>query len=95
MSKVVWTLAARDDLRRIDLWLERNASGAVAVDTLTTIRARSVFLADFPHGGRPLKDGTRVLRVLGTRYLIQYQLKGREVTVLRVHHEREDWYVAP
>lgn len=38
---------------------------------------------------------TRILRVLGTPYLIHYQISNQEVEVLRVHHEREDWFVSP
>ncbi|MEH3035025.1 MAG: type II toxin-antitoxin system RelE/ParE family toxin [Sphingomonas adhaesiva] len=96
MTAVRWSIAARDDLRDIDAWLEREASPQFAIVTLASIRERASFLARFPRGGRPHADGTRILRVLGTPYLIHYQLgPGRQVDVLRVYHEREDWQIAP
>jgi toxin ParE1/3/4 len=95
VRKVVWTVAARGNLRGIDRWLEREATPAIAIAALATIRARSHFLVDFPHGRRPLKDGTRILRVLGTAYPIRHQISDDAITMLRVHHEREDWAVDP
>lgn len=95
MPVVKWTLPARDDLRAISEWLEREASPEFAVRTLATIRLRSKFLKDFPRGGRPYRDETRLLRVLDTPYLIRYRILAGVVQVLRVHHEREDWFVEP
>ncbi|MCD2323657.1 type II toxin-antitoxin system RelE/ParE family toxin [Sphingomonas sp. IC-56] len=47
-----------------------------------------------PYGGRPGKDGIRVLRVHDTPLLILYRLPdGNTVDVLRVRHEREDWLI--
>lgn len=91
MRLIEWTLSARGDLRGIDQWLEREASSETALATLIAIRERADFLTRFPHGGRPHHDGTRVLRVFRTPYLIRYRLNGNRVEVLRVHHEREDW----
>lgn len=96
MTAVRWSIAARDDLREIDAWLEREASPQFAIVTLAAIRERAGFLANFPRGGRPHADGTPILRVLGTPYLIHYHLDGRQqVDVLRVYHEREDWQIQP
>ena len=95
MRLIEWTLSARADLRSIEAWLEREATAESALATLIAIRARAQFLADFPHGGRPHRDGTRVLRVFHTPYLIRYRIGDDRVTVLRVHHEREDWFVEP
>ncbi|PZQ61208.1 MAG: type II toxin-antitoxin system mRNA interferase toxin, RelE/StbE family [Sphingomonas taxi] len=92
---IVWASIARDDLHAIDAWLERNATAQVALTTLGTIRDRAAFLVDFPHGGRPHRDGTRILRVLGTPYLIRYRIKEERMEVLRVYHEREDWIADP
>lgn len=95
MRLIEWTASARGDLRGIDGWLEREASPATALATLLAIRERADFLIRFPHGGRPHADGTRILRVFRTPYLIRYRLKGERVEVLRVHHEREDWISFP
>ncbi|OYY76660.1 MAG: hypothetical protein B7Y43_14085 [Sphingomonas sp. 28-62-20] len=95
MPRIIWTVPARGDLRNISDWLERETNPAYATRILATIRARSKFLADFPRGGRPYRDQTRILRVLGTPYLIRYRIQEGVVQVLRVHHEREDWFVEP
>lgn len=95
MPRIVWTVPARDDLRKISSWLEREASPALAARILLQIRLRSKFLQDFPKGGRPHRDQTRILRVLSTPYLIRYRITDGVVQVLRVHHEREDWFVKP
>lgn len=91
---VRWTAPSLADLRQINDWLTREADPAFAIRTLAAIRARAVFLRDFPQGGRPYRGNTRILRVLETPYLIHYRLIGTaEVQVLRVHHERKDWQV--
>jgi toxin ParE1/3/4 len=94
-ARVSWTTPASADLRKINEWLKQETSPRFALQTLAHIRFRAAFLQDFPRGARPLKDGTRVLRVLQTPYLIRYRLVDDEVEVLRVHHEREDWLLEP
>lgn len=39
----------------------------------------------------------RILRVFDTPYLIRYRIvtEREEVQILRIHHEREDWFSAP
>lgn len=97
MFNLKWTGPARSDLRAINDWLEREASPAFAARTLATIRYRAKFLEDFPRGGRPHRDGLRILRVFDTPYLIRYRLvtDREEVQILRIHHEREDWFSEP
>lgn len=95
MRRIDWTGPALNDLRVIDDWLTREATPDLAVRILSAIRTRSHFLVDFPHGGRPYREGRRILRVLGTPYLIQYRILDDVVQVLRVHHEREDWLLEP
>ncbi|KQR80467.1 type II toxin-antitoxin system RelE/ParE family toxin [Sphingomonas sp. Leaf343] len=89
--RVNWTTPALHDLREIDTWLLREASGNVAVEVLTTIRERASALANFPQIGRPHADGHRILKVGHTPYLIRYRLVPEGVDVLRVHHERQNW----
>lgn len=93
MPTLKWTQPATDDLWAIDAWLEENASGEIALATLAAIRSRAYFLENFPHGGRPIGDGVRVLRVINTPHLSVYRLSGDSIDILRVHHEREDWQI--
>jgi len=95
MPGLDWTLPAQEDLRNINRWLAKNRSPAIAARTLIEIRTRSTFLEDFPHGGRPGHDATRVLRVHDTPYLILYRLRADIVEILRIRHEREDWQIEP
>lgn len=95
MPTLVWTRPAFDDLDAIDRWLTANVRGEIAIDMLSAIRLRAYFLENFPHGGRPIGEGLRVLRVIGTPYLIIYRLAGGTVQLLRIRHEREDWFVEP
>jgi plasmid stabilization system protein ParE len=88
---IVWARAALGDLVAIDAWLDEHVSPATALAMVTAIRRRADFLRDFPFGGRPHRRDTRVLRVLGTPYLIHYRLTTQRCEVLRVYHEREDW----
>lgn len=91
--RLEWARPAVDDLRGIEEWLEEKATPAFAVQTLVAIRARAQFLQDFPHGGRPHPDGTRVLVVYRTPYVIRYRILESVAQVLRIHHAREDWTV--
>ncbi len=91
--QVDWTDLAREDLRGINVWLVKEASGDLAVRILAAIRHRSTILEDFPHSGRPHQDGTRVLRVYDTPYLLRYRIMEGAAQILRVHHERENWHV--
>ena len=95
MPRIVWSVPSRDDLRSIDAWLTRETTPAFAVRTLSTIRIRARFLEDFPKGGRPHRNGTRILRVLDTPYLLRYRIRDEVIEVLRVYHERQDWTVDP
>jgi plasmid stabilization system protein ParE len=93
--RVSWSSPATEDLQAINGWLVREASPEFAIRTLLAIRERAAFLARFPHSGRPHPDGTRILRVFDTPYLIRYRIDADVVGVLRLHHEREDWFIEP
>ena len=93
--RIEWTTPALIDLRGINRWLSAEADPEFAMRTLVAIRLRSRFLEDFPRGGRPHRDGQRILRVFDTPYLIRYRVVGDLVQVLRVHHEREHWFIEP
>lgn len=93
MYTLAWTVPALGDLRKIELWLERERNPAFALRTLIMIRQRSRFLENFPRGGRPYQGDLRVLRIHETPYLLRYRIleANESVQILRVHHEREDW----
>ena len=95
MPALNWTQPAIDDLWAIDDWLVDNASGEIALATLAAIRFRAASLENFPHGGRPIGDGIRLLRVIDTPHLIFYRIVAGDIEILRVRHEREDWFVEP
>ena len=95
MPALKWTQPAIDDLWSIDAWLNENASGGTALATLAAIRLRAGFLENFPHGGRPIGEGVRALRVIDTPHLILYRLVSGDVEILRIRHEREDWLFEP
>jgi toxin ParE1/3/4 len=91
MRKIIWAKSAQNDLQRIEGWLERERSPQYAVQILAALRFRCKFLEDFPHGGSPMSDGLRRLRVPDTGYIMMYRLITGTTEVVRVFHEREDW----
>jgi plasmid stabilization system protein ParE len=93
MPALKWTDPAILDLWAIDEWLDENASGEIALATLSAIRFRADFLEEFPHSGRPIDGGVRMLRVIHTPHLILYRLDGSSIEILRIRYEREDWQI--
>jgi toxin ParE1/3/4 len=91
MRKIIWAKSAQNDLQRIERWLERERSPQYAVQILVALRFRCKFLEDFPHGGSPMSDGLRKLRVPDTGYIMMYRLRMEVTEIVRVFHEREDW----
>ncbi|WP_427551879.1 type II toxin-antitoxin system RelE/ParE family toxin (plasmid) [Methylomonas sp. MS20] len=73
--KLVWTEPARQDLREIFTFIaEENPNAARRL--LAEIKVRAVLLQDNPQLGRAGRvDGTRELVVVGTQYILPYQLK--------------------
>ncbi|MBN2973625.1 type II toxin-antitoxin system RelE/ParE family toxin [Roseomonas aeriglobus] len=90
---IFWSPPAEADLDRIAEWLDDHRGLEMSARVLEAIGQRTHFLADFPHGGRPLADGKRALLVLDTPYVIIYRLRDGLVEIVRVHHERENWQV--
>jgi toxin ParE1/3/4 len=93
MPGLIWSGPARQDLRTINSWLRDNRSPDVAQRRLVSLRARADLLTRFPHAGRPVGDGFRVLKIYDTPYLLVYQLGEQDVEIVRIRHEREDWLV--
>lgn len=95
MIGIAWTPAAAADLRAISDWLTEHSEGDRAVRLLETIRLRADLLSRFPYVGRPHDRGLRLLRVLGTPYLIVYRPMESGIQIIRVHHERQNYRDAP
>jgi toxin ParE1/3/4 len=91
MRKIVWADSAQKNVLRIERWLECEKTPESAVFILASLRLRCKFLEGFPHGGSPLSDRLRKLRVPDTGYIIMYRLRTGITEVVRVFHEREDW----
>ena len=95
MPRLIWSNPALADLQLINIWLEENASSALAIATLVKIGSRADCLKEFRHAGRPSEGSKRVLRVLSTPYLIIYRLGRDTVENARIRDEREDRLVQP
>jgi toxin ParE1/3/4 len=91
MRKISWSPLAREDLRRIREWLRTESSPDVAVRYLRAIRIRCAALEKFPERGPQIDDNVRKLLVPDTPYIILYRLKGADIEVARVFHNRENW----
>ncbi|MGY2733683.1 type II toxin-antitoxin system RelE/ParE family toxin [Sphingomonas sp. UYP23] len=85
-----WLVAARADLARIyDFNAQRSEAYAARVDAPLIERADA--LGRRPGMGRPWgKAGLRVLPVVDIQYVITYAMVSDRVTILRVHHAREN-----
>lgn len=93
MPELVWTTPAIRDLQAIDIWLSEHRFAALAEQRLARLRERAELLTQFPHIGRPIDGGVRVMRVFDSPYLLLYRLKNGKLEILRIRHEREDWLV--
>ena len=88
--KVDWSAPALADLRGIDVYLA-DYSPDTAAEHLAAILAGADVLESYPSIGPALDGTTRSLRVRHTRYILLYRIRGTEVEILRVRHDREDW----
>ncbi len=91
MRKINWSIPARDDLRRIAIWLEAEVTPDVAVRHLRAIRVRCEALEKFPKRGPQIGKEARKLIVQGTPYIILYRMIRTDIEVVRVFHNRENW----
>ncbi len=89
--KLVWTEPARQDLREIFTFIaEENPNAARRL--LAEIKERAVLLQDNPQLGRAGRvDGPRELVVVGTQYILPYQLKEQQIQILAVFHGARLW----
>jgi toxin ParE1/3/4 len=89
--KIAWTEPARQDLRDIFEYIaEENPHAARAL--LNEIRVRAVLLQSNPQIGRPGRvDGTRELVLTGSRYILPYRIKEKQIQILAVFHSARQW----
>ena len=89
--KVVWSRAARQDLREIHLYLAAenpNAARALQQQIKQAVR----LLRDNPRIGRPGRvPGTREFVISGTTYILPYQIRATRLELLRVYHMARKW----
>ncbi len=84
MTRVLWTDEALDQLDQIIAYIGIfNPAAAQRIGT--TLYRKSLGLADFPHLGRPARNGIREL-VTVPPYIIQYDVVDDLVSILRVRH---------
>jgi plasmid stabilization system protein ParE len=88
--KLDWTGPALADIRGIDHHLSQYSPEAAAQHLASIIDSADI-LKSYPAIGPALDGATRSLRVRHTRYLLIYRIRGAEVEILRVRHDREDW----
>lgn len=89
--KVIWARAARDDRRRITVWLaERNKAAAVRI--ARALLAAADGLSVLPEKGRPGRaPGTRELSAVPP-YVVIYEVdhSAGVVQILRIWHSAQD-----
>ncbi len=84
--RILWTLAAADDLKNIADYLKEHHPGyaqATVRELYETIRS----LKSFPHPGRPgREESTRELVLGRLPYIAVYRVKNDGIEVLRIWH---------
>ncbi|MBO9561023.1 MAG: type II toxin-antitoxin system RelE/ParE family toxin [Caulobacter sp.] len=91
MRTVEFSLTARRDLSRLRQWLDERALH-VTREAIEVIVAAYKSLAEFPERGRTVPEGLRELIVpFGSAgYVLQYDVRPGQVTILRIFHSLED-----
>lgn len=89
--RVLWTLAAADDLQDIANYLfEKTPQNAARL--IREIYGAPSSLKNFPKRGRVgKKPGTRELVLPSLPYVIVYQVKGESVNIVRILHGSQEW----
>ncbi len=85
MAKVHWTDEALDQLDQTIAYI--SVFNPAAADRIgATLYRKSLSVGDFPYLGRPARGGTRELATVPP-YIIQYDVVGDLVSILRVRHD--------
>lgn len=81
---------AADDIDRLEAWLLDKAPD-VAARVGGILKDAILSLEDMPERGRAFGPGVRELnaRLGGSRYVVRYVVRGRNVIVTRIFHGRE------
>lgn len=89
--RVLWTLAAADDLQDIANYLfEKTPQNAAR--SIREIYGAPSSLKNFPKRGRVgKKPGTRELVLPSLPNVIVYQVKGESVNIVRILHGSQEW----
>ena len=82
---------AEQDLDEMELWLTENWGPLAAANIIEAVLDRIAALADMPLAGAPRPEfGETVRFVTASRYLIDYEVSERDLTVLRILHGAQD-----
>jgi plasmid stabilization system protein ParE len=96
MSRLIWTLPALGDLKRLHQFLAETSPTA-ASRAIKTIQQAILALQSNPEMGRPVEEllpGYREL-IIGfgqSAYVALYQFDGNQILILAVRHGREAGY---
>jgi toxin ParE1/3/4 len=86
-----WLDSAFLDLHRVRDYI-RQFNPVTAQRTVACIEAAAKNLVRFPDMGRPGEvPGTRELVIPSLPYFVVYRLKGDDVQILRVMHDKQEW----
>jgi toxin ParE1/3/4 len=89
--RIVWSEAARDDLRENFLYIAQDNPNA-ARRLLGVIKDKAIALLDNPYIGRTGRfEGTRELVLSGTNYILPYRIIEQEIQILSVLHGAKQW----
>jgi addiction module RelE/StbE family toxin len=89
--QIAWLASAFADLHRVRDYI-RQYNPIAAQKTVAAIEASAKNLARFPEMGPPGEvPGTRELVIPGLPYFVVYRLKGDQVQILRVLHDKQKW----
>ena len=89
-----WTEPAAQDLDRIEEYISRDNSPAVAIDiVLEVIETVEMVLPTHPRAGRMGRvTGTRELVVEGAPFIVVYrQIGSDQLQIIRVLHDAQHW----
>ena len=88
--EVRFSLEAKDDLEKLKAYIARD-NPAVATDVIMCVRKLANVLAAFPHLGKrsEVPDAYKI-PVAGSPYLMVYEVREKQLRVLRVYHGARD-----
>ncbi|MCX6599432.1 MAG: type II toxin-antitoxin system RelE/ParE family toxin [Acidobacteria bacterium] len=90
MWPIRWTAAAASDLESIKNYWRRHRPEWAQPTVMKLYRAAQS-LKELPYRGRPGREaGTRELVMVPLPYVIAYQVRSRDVCILRVLHTSRD-----